>query len=47
MLPPVKLEVDINIDVVARDGNVRALGDVSPVASALAQQQFDDQVKRV
>ena len=45
--PPVKLEVDINVDVVGRDGNVRPLGDVSPVASALAREQFDDQVKRV
>jgi HD superfamily phosphohydrolase len=45
--PPVKLEVDINMDVVSRDGSVRSLGDVSPVASALAQQQFDNQVKRV
>ena len=45
--PPVKLEVDINIDVVGPDGHVRALGDVSPVASALAREQFDDQVKRV
>ena len=45
--PPVKLEVDINMDVVSRDGSVRYLGDVSPVASALAQQQFDNQVKRV
>lgn len=45
--PPVKLEVDINIDVVSRDGRVRQLGDVSPVASALARQQFDNHVKRV
>ena len=45
--PPVKLEVDINMDVVSRDGTVRTLGDVSPVAAALAQQQFDNQVKRV
>ncbi len=45
--PPVKLEVDINMDVVGRDGKVRTLGDVSPVASALARQQFDNQVKRV
>ena len=45
--PPVKLEVDINIDVVGADGSVHPLGDVSPVASALAHQQFDDQVKRV
>lgn len=45
--PPVKLEVDINMDVVGRDGSIRTLGEVSPVASALAQQQFDNQVKRV
>lgn len=45
--PPVKLEVDINIDVVGREGSVRPLGEVSPVASALARQQFDNQVKRV
>jgi HD superfamily phosphohydrolase len=45
--PPVKLEVDINMDVIGRDGTVRSLGDVSPVASALAQRQFDDQVKCV
>jgi len=45
--PPVKLEVDIQIDVISREGDVRALGDVSPVASALAKQQFDNQVKSV
>jgi uncharacterized protein len=45
--PPVKLEVDINMDVVSRDGSVRSLEDVSPVASALARRQFDNQVKRV
>jgi HD superfamily phosphohydrolase len=45
--PPAKLEVDINVDVVGRDGVVRGLGEVSPVASALAEQQFDSQVKRV
>ena len=45
--PPVKLEVDINMDVVQRDQSVRSLGEVSPVASALANQQFDDQVKKV
>ncbi len=45
--PPVKLEVDINVTVVGRDGSVRALADVSPVADALARQQFDDHVKRV
>ncbi|KAA1261582.1 hypothetical protein LF1_41320 [Rubripirellula obstinata] len=45
--PPVKLEVDINVDVIGRDGSVRTLGEVSPVASALAHQQFDNHVKRV
>jgi uncharacterized protein len=45
--PPVKLEVDINVAVVDRDGSVRTLADVSPVADALARQQFDDHVKRV
>ena len=46
--PPVKLEVDINMDVISRDGQtVRTLGDVSPVASALAREQFDNHVKRV
>ncbi|WP_372725142.1 HD domain-containing protein [Novipirellula sp.] len=72
--PPVKLEVDINVDVILRDGSFdRAASDVdvsggadspdkvthsrlpigvtlanvSPVARALARQQFDDQVKRV
>ncbi len=44
--PPVKLEVDIDVDVLGRDGTVRTLGDVSPVASALAKQQFDNQVKQ-
>jgi len=45
--PPVKLEVDINMDVVMRSGVVRKLGDVSPVADSLAHQQFDGHVKRV
>lgn len=45
--PPVKLEVDINIDVVGRDGHVRPLREVSPVAYALAAQQFDNHVKQV
>lgn len=45
--PPVKLEVDINIDVIGRDASPRRLGQVSPVVSALANQQFDDYVKRV
>ena len=33
--------------VVSRDGSIRSLGEVSPVASALAHQQFDNHVKRV
>ncbi|TWU10243.1 HD domain-containing protein [Allorhodopirellula heiligendammensis] len=45
--PPVKLEVDINIDVITRTGDVMPLGDVSPVASVLANRQFDNHVKRV
>ncbi|MEP4685846.1 MAG: metal-dependent phosphohydrolase, partial [Rhodopirellula bahusiensis] len=45
--PPVKLEVDINIDIVLRSGDVATLGDVSPVASVLANRQFDNHVKRV
>jgi uncharacterized protein len=45
--PPVKLEVDINMDVVMRSGSVRKLADVSPVADSLAHQQFDGHVKRV
>ncbi|MEM9589552.1 MAG: metal-dependent phosphohydrolase, partial [Planctomycetota bacterium] len=50
--PPVKLEVDINVDIVSssHDGSaptVRPLGEVSPVASVLAHQQFDDHVKQV
>lgn len=45
--PPVKLEVDINMDVVTSDGGTSALGQVSPVVEALANRQFDSHVKRV
>ncbi len=45
--PPVKLEVDINVDVISDDGYSVGLADLSPVARALAYQQFDNQVKRV
>lgn len=45
--PPVKLEVDINIDIVRDGRRTGSLGDVSPVASALADRQFDSHVKRV
>jgi len=45
--PPVKLEVDINMDVIDREQRAMKLGDVSPVASVLANRQFDNHVKRV
>lgn len=45
--PPIKLEVDIDVDVVHRSGQVRPLGAVSPVVDALARRQFDEFVKRV
>jgi HD superfamily phosphohydrolase len=47
--PPAKLEVDIDIDVIAsRDaGRIRSLAEVSPVVRALARKQFDGYVKRV
>lgn len=45
--PPVKLEVDINMDVIDRECHAMTLGDVSPVASVLANRQFDNHVKRV
>jgi HD superfamily phosphohydrolase len=45
--PPTKLEVDINMDVIGRGGRCLTLGQVSPVASVLANQQFDNHVKRV
>ena len=45
--PPVKLEVDVNMPVQLRSGETVPLGDVSPVAAALAREQFDNYVKRV
>ena len=46
--PPTKLEVQFAIDVYyAKEVCYRPLGDVSPVVKTLAQQQFDDYVKRV
>ena len=46
--PPAKLEVDFNIDVYFAKENVyRRLGDISPVVRTLAQEQFDNYVKRV
>jgi HD superfamily phosphohydrolase len=46
--PPTELEVDFNVDVYfAKDRAYRPLGDISPVVRTLAQEQFDDYVKRV
>lgn len=46
--PPVKLEVEFNVDVYfPKESVYRPLGDVSPVVKTLARQQFDDYVKRV
>ena len=46
--PPVELEVEFDIEVYFPKQNVyRPLGEVSPVVRTLAQEQFDDYVKRV
>ena len=46
--PPAELEVDFDIEVYFAKQNVyRRLGDISPVVRTLAQEQFDDYVKRV
>ena len=46
--PPAELEVEFDIEVFFPKQNVyRRLGDVSPVVRTLAQEQFDDYVKRV
>jgi HD superfamily phosphohydrolase len=46
--PPAKLEVDFDIEVFFAKQNVyRRLGDISPVVRTLAQEQFDNYVKRV
>jgi HD superfamily phosphohydrolase len=46
--PPVRLEVEFNIDVYFPKEQVyRRLGDVSPMVRTLAREQFDDYVKRV
>ena len=46
--PPAELEVDFDIEVFFPKQNVyRRLGDISPVVRTLAQEQFDDYVKRV
>jgi HD superfamily phosphohydrolase len=46
--PPVGLEVQFDLEVYfAKETCYRKLGDVSPVVKTLAQEQFDDYVKRV
>ena len=46
--PPAELEVDFDVEVYfAKPEQYRRLGDISPVVRTLAQQQFDDYVKRV
>jgi HD superfamily phosphohydrolase len=46
--PPTELEVEFNVDVYFPKQDVhRRLGDISPVVRTLAQEQFDDYVKRV
>lgn len=46
--PPTKLEVDFDIEVhFAKQNAYRRLGDISPVVRTLAQEQFDNYVKRV
>lgn len=46
--PPSELEVDFDIEVFyPKRGIYRRLGEVSPVVRTLAQEQFDDFVKRV
>ena len=46
--PPVGLEVQFEVDVFyASEKRYRRLGDVSPVVSTLAHEQFDDYVKQV
>jgi HD superfamily phosphohydrolase len=45
--PPVKLEVQFDLNVRMRDGVFRPLSDLSPVVQSLATQQFDSLVKRV
>jgi uncharacterized protein len=45
--PPLKLEVQFQISIQQSSGSFLSLGELSPVASALANQQFDNLVKRV
>lgn len=45
--PPMKLDVQFQMDVRVNRSVFRPLGDVSPMVRALATEQFDDFVKRV
>ncbi|HUT14121.1 MAG TPA: HD domain-containing protein [Thermoguttaceae bacterium] len=46
--PPVAREVEFNVEIhFPKEARYRPLGEVSPVVRALAEQQFDDYVKRV
>jgi HD superfamily phosphohydrolase len=46
--PPTELEVDFDIEVFfPKENRYRRLGEISPVVRTLAQEQFDDYVKRV
>lgn len=45
--PPMKLEVQFDLQVRMREGGFRPLSDLSPVVQSLATQQFDALVKRV
>ena len=46
--PPAKLEVDFKVAVYFQKQDIyRNLGDISPVVRTLAQEQFDNYVKRV
>lgn len=45
--PPVKLEVQFDLQVRLRDGGFLPLSELSPVVQSLATQQFDALVKRV
>ena len=46
--PPVQREVEFRVEIhFPKEGCYRMLGDVSPVVQTLAQEQFDDYVKRV
>jgi HD superfamily phosphohydrolase len=46
--PPVEREVEFNVEIYfGKEGRYRTMGDVSPVVRTLAEEQFDDYVKRV